>query len=191
MHRYCMRLPWSLCSYLQTTHLASYIDMKICATSIPASKLSLVFFPNQFIKLCASSQCRSFHIFIPPRISHTPAFRHGSWELFHIHPGAYILEYEVLWLDGFTSTNCSISLAADSEQMAMQLLNLLADLALLLIELLQLLAHLHDSTFHNIMVALQLVILAADHHRINPGLFHSESQRLDLYIGFVQPLCKT
>ena len=81
-------------------------------------------------------------------------------EELHIHPS------------GLAWTNCGLSFSADSGHMALQLCHLLAELAFLLSELLQLPELLHqDSTFN--LVALQLVnqlsILAAGHHRISPA----------------------
>ena len=179
MPRSCMRLPRSLCSYLQTnqtsgyTDLASSIDMKRCATSCIKGKS------------CPSSQPICIVVCKQPvqKFSYLHSTSHFS------RLSSWLGEY-------FTSTRCLHlgvrgALAGRLHSDQLQYLSLLTanrwlcsfstclqlDLALLLTELLQLVAHLHelrrqDSTFHNSMVALQLVkqsgILAADHHRINP-----------------------
>jgi len=59
-------------------------------------------------------------------------------EVLCIHLGAHYLELDVFCLDVLAPSNCRISLVVDSGQTSLQLRHLLAELAFLLTELLQL-----------------------------------------------------
>ena len=84
-------------------------------------------------------------MWLSPRSQPIPMFSvHSQLTPLIFQPLRLALEELHIPPSGLTWTNCGLSFSADSGHMALQLCNLLAELALLLSELLQLLAHLPE-----------------------------------------------